>query len=187
MAGLSDPINTEPCFSKKTIACFFGLVNHQIWIGKKNVYRFLHCDRNDGTHEIDFPKGVKARFINLKCWRPNGIPTMVMQSRIPKNKWVKAIQKPPQQIQIKFMMVERQPVFDEVSVILTPNGARPTMANLKHWIPKGIPTMVRQRIKPPIMYSKKIKMPPKMIQMMLPKKFIVFVWVKISKFAFCYS
>lgn len=100
---------------------------------------------------------------------------MVMQSRMPKNKCVKAIQKPPQKIHIKFIMVERQPVFDDVSVILTPKGAKPTMANLKHWIPKGIPTMVRQRIKPPIMYSKKIKMPPKIIQVILPKKFIEFV------------
>jgi hypothetical protein len=104
---------------------------------------------------------------------------MVMQSRIPKNKWVRAIQKPPQKIQIRFMMVERQPVFDEVSVILTPKGARPTMANLKHCIPKGIPTMVRQRIRPPIMYSKKIKIPPKIIQMILPKKFMLFFKVKI--------
>jgi hypothetical protein len=139
-----------------------------------------HCGRNDGSmqnhlnQEIDFPKGVKAKFINLKCWRPKGIPIMVIQSRMPKNKCVNAIQKPPQQIQIRFITVERQPVLDEVSVILTPNGARPTMANLKHWIPKGIPTMVRQRINPPIIYSKKIKMPPKIIQIILPKKFIVF-------------
>jgi hypothetical protein len=132
------------------------------------------------NQEIDFPNGVKAKFINLKCWRPNGIPTIVMQSRIPKNKWVKAIQKPPHKIQIRFMMVERQPVFDEVSVILTPKGARPTMANLKHWIPKGIPTMVRQRIKPPIIYSKKIKIPPKIIQIILPKKFIMFFSLRFN-------
>ena len=105
---------------------------------------------------------------------------MVMQSNMPKNKWVKAIQKPPQKIQIRFMMVERQPVFDEVSVILTPKGARPTMANLKHWIPKGIPTMVRQRINPPIIYSKKIKIPPKIIQIILPKKFIVFFSLRFN-------
>lgn len=29
-------------------------------------------------------------------------------------------------------MVDKQPIFEEVSVILTPNGAKPTMANLKH-------------------------------------------------------
>ena len=81
---------------------------------------------------------------------------------------------PPQQIQIIFIIVDRQPVFDDVSDILTPNGANPTMANLKHWMPKGIPTMVKHRIKPPIIYSKNIKIPPKIIQMILPKKFIQF-------------
>ncbi|GAA3966174.1 hypothetical protein GCM10022246_18870 [Pedobacter ginsengiterrae] len=60
------------------------------------------------------------------------MPTIVMQSKMPKKKCVKAIQKPPHNIQIIFMMVDKQPVFDEVSVILTPKGARPTMANLKH-------------------------------------------------------
>ena len=99
---------------------------------------------------------------------------MVMQNKMPNNKCVSAIQKPPQTSQMIFMMVDRQPVLDEVSVILTPNGANPTMANLKHWIPKGIPTMVKHRIKPPIIYSKNIKIPPKIIQMILPKKFIQF-------------
>lgn len=78
---------------------------------------------------------------------------------------------PPQQIQIIFIIIDRHPVLDEVSVILTPKGARPTIANLKHCIPKGMPTMVRQRIKPPMMYSMKMKKPPKIIQIMLPKKF----------------
>lgn len=97
---------------------------------------------------------------------------MVRQSKAPKNRCVKAIQKPSQTIQIIFIMVERQPVFDDVSVIFTPKGAKPTIANLKHWIPKGIPTMVKQRIKPPIIYSKNINIPPKIIQMILPIKFI---------------
>lgn len=30
------------------------------------------------------------------------------------------------------MMVDRQPILDDVLVILTPNGAKPTIANLKH-------------------------------------------------------
>ena len=59
------------------------------------------------------------------------MPTMVMQSKNPKNKWVNAIQIPPQHIQMMFIMVERHPVLEELSVILTPKGARPTIANLK--------------------------------------------------------
>ena len=103
------------------------------------------------------------------------MPMMVMQNKIPNNKWVRAIQKPPHISQIIFIMVDKHPVLDDVSVIFTPKGARPTTANLKHWMPKGIPTIVKQRIKPPIIYSKKIKIPPKIIQIILPKKFIVFL------------
>ena len=98
---------------------------------------------------------------------------MVMQNKMPNNKCVSAIQKPPQTSQRIFMMVDRQPVLDEVSVILTPNGANPTMANLKHWMPKGIPTMVKHKTNPPKIYWKKINMPPKITQMMLPMKLMV--------------
>ena len=91
---------------------------------------------------------------------------------MPKNKCVKAIQIPPNKSHIIFITVDRQPVFEEVSEIFTPNGASPTNANLKHWRPNGIPTIVRHNINPPIRYSKKIKIPPKIIHKILPKKFI---------------
>lgn len=39
---------------------------------------------------------------------------------------------PPKISQMMFIMVDRQPIFDEVSVIFTPKGAKPTIANLKH-------------------------------------------------------
>ena len=113
----------------------------------------------------------------MKCCLPNGMPTIVIHKSIPKNKCVSAIHTPPQKNQIIFITVDKQPVFDEVSVILTPNGASPTIANLKHWSPKGIPIMVRQRISPPMMYSKKINIPPKIIHIILPKKFIVCAFV----------
>jgi hypothetical protein len=98
---------------------------------------------------------------------------MVMQNKIPKKRWVRAIQKPPNINQMIFITVDKQPVLEDVSVILTPKGARPTKANLKHCIPNGIPTIVRHRIRPPIIYSKKINIPPKMIQMILPIKFML--------------
>lgn len=72
------------------------------------------------------------------------------------------------------MMVDRQPTLDEVSVILTPNGAKPTIANLKHCMPNGMPTMVKHKTNPPKIYWKKINMPPKIIQMILPIKLIYF-------------
>ena len=98
---------------------------------------------------------------------------MVIHSSMPKNRCVSAIHKPPNINQMIFITVDRQPVFEDVSVILTPNGARPTKANLKHCIPNGIPTMVKHKIRPPIIYSKNINIPPKMIQIILPIKFML--------------
>ena len=72
-----------------------------------------------------------------------------------------------------FIMVDRQPTLEEVSVILTPKGAKPTIANLKHWIPKGIPTMVRQSTNPPKIYCRNINIPPNTIQIIFPIKLIV--------------
>ena len=66
-----------------------------------------------------------------------------------------------------FMMVDRQPTFEEVSVILTPKGAKPTIANLKHCMPNGMPTIVKHKTNPPKIYWKKINIPPKIIQIML--------------------
>jgi hypothetical protein len=77
------------------------------------------------------------------------------------------------------MMVDRQPTLEEVSVILTPKGAKPTIANLKHCIPKGMPTMVRQSTKPPKIYCRNINIPPNMIQMMLPIKLIFAFYLRV--------
>jgi len=60
------------------------------------------------------------------------MPTTVIQSSMPNKRCVSAIQIPPQNNQRIFIIVDRQPVFEEVSVILTPKGARATKANLMH-------------------------------------------------------
>ena len=97
---------------------------------------------------------------------------MVMQNNRPRTKWVSTIQNPPKINQMMFMIVERQPILELVSVILIPKGAKPTTANLKHCMPKGIPTIVRQSTNPPKIYWKKIKIPPKITQMILPIRFV---------------
>lgn len=71
------------------------------------------------------------------------------------------------------MMVDKQPMLEDVSVILTPKGAKPTIANLKHWMPNGMPTIVKHNTIPPKIYWKNIKIPPKTIQIILPIKLIV--------------
>lgn len=80
------------------------------------------------------------------------MPTIVMQNKRPNIKWVKTIDRPPKINQMIFITVDKQPTLEEVSLILTPNGAKPTIANLKHWMPNGMPTMVRHKINPPNKY-----------------------------------
>lgn len=77
---------------------------------------------------------------------------MVMQNSNPKTKWVNTMEMPPKINQMIFMIVDVQPVLDDVSVIFTPNGANPTIANLKHCRPNGIPIMVKQITIPPKIY-----------------------------------
>ena len=57
---------------------------------------------------------------------------MVMQNKSPNKRCVNTIEKPPKINQMIFIIVDRHPILEEVSVILTPNGAKATMANLKH-------------------------------------------------------
>lgn len=63
---------------------------------------------------ISLPKGVRAREASFKCCRAKGMPMMVMAKRSPKITWVRAIHIPPIRSQIMFIIVERQPVDEEV-------------------------------------------------------------------------
>jgi hypothetical protein len=53
-------------------------------------------------------------------------------------------------------------------MIFLPNGVKLKAPILKHCKPNGIPITVKHRIKPPMMYSNKIKRPPNSIQNILP-------------------
>ena len=77
---------------------------------------------------------------------------MVIQNNKPKSRWVNTIEIPPKINQMMFIMVDKQPVFEEVFVILTPKGASPTIANLKHCTPKGMPIIVKHNTIPPKIY-----------------------------------
>ncbi len=69
-------------------------------------------------------------------------------------------------------------VFDSLSQVTgfgragsaRPKGARLASPSLIDWRPKGMPTMVRQRMIPPMMYPRAVTNPPKINQMMLPNK-----------------
>ena len=55
---------------------------------------------------------------------------MVIPSKIPKIRWVKAIQIPPISSQIRFIMVDRQPGADGLYPMVAPNGHKAKEANL---------------------------------------------------------
>ena len=78
---------------------------------------------------MSFPKGVRAKVANLKCCLANGIPMMVMAKRIPKTKWESAIQIPPINIQIIFMIDDKQPELAAESTTLLPKGHNANTAN----------------------------------------------------------
>ena len=80
-------------------------------------------DRGSSNSYIIFlPKGVTPRAIILKCWSPKGIPTIVMQNSSPQIKCKTAISHQPRRIQIRFIIVERQPgCFLELTITLS-NG-----------------------------------------------------------------
>ena len=91
---------------------------------------------------------------------------------MPQNKWFTAVQIPPQSSQIILANSEKQPeVLSRVTTFL-PKGNMTIAASLKHCSPKGIPTIVKQRISPPIAYPRAANSPPKMSQIRLPNKFI---------------
>ena len=78
---------------------------------------------------MSFPKGVRAKVANLKCCLANGIPMMVMAKRMPKIRCESAIQIPPINIQIIFIIADRQPELLLESITLLPKGHKANIAN----------------------------------------------------------
>jgi hypothetical protein len=111
--------------------------------------------------------------VSLKCWRPKGIPIIVMQRIIPKMACVIAIHNPPVRSQIMFIIIYRHPEALECTLVSLPNGQIASEAILRVWIPKGIPIIVIIRIILPIKYSAAIIMPPKISHTKFPNIFII--------------
>ena len=94
------------------------------------------------------PKGNKATRMSLKCWIPNGMPTIVIQKSNPQPRWLNAIQMPPIKNQITFMMISRQLRLPSSTTVVWLKGKRATNPILKTCNPKGIPMMVQHNKKP---------------------------------------
>jgi len=121
---------------------------------------------------IFFPNGVSASPAILKCCLPNGIPIIVIQSMIPKNKCVRQMPNPPTIIHSTFMMIDKQPLDPPLSITLLPKGHNASIASFNVCKPKGIPIMVIIIRILEIRYSSAVIRPPKMSQIIFPKNFI---------------
>lgn len=96
------------------------------------------------------PKGINEISSNLKCWRPQGRPIIVIERSNPIKKWVIAVISPPENIQITFAIVERQPVLLLSLTTFLPKGHNTNGTSLKHWNPHGAPIIVMHNTTPPI-------------------------------------
>ena len=88
------------------------------------------------------PKGVRERPAILKCWRPKGIPMMVIQSRVPKKMCIRHAHNPPQMIQMIFRGMRMQPIELSHFSTVEPKGHRQSRPNLNVCNATGIPMMV---------------------------------------------
>lgn len=133
-------------------------------------------------YSIFFPNGVSARAASLKCCLPNGIPIIVMQSKIPKAKCVRQIHIPPTNIQMTFIIRFRHPPEFPESITLFPIGHKASKPNFNVCSPKGIPMIVIIITRLEIKYSTAVTIPPKINQIIFPKIFIQLqLWRKYKK------
>ena len=116
---------------------------------------------------IRLPNGESARSASLRCWIANGMPMMVTAYPAARVMWLAKIQMPATISQTMLAIRPRAPppALERSCSMSFPKGRRPRPAILKHWMPKGMPTTVRQRISPPHMYWSQMKKPPKTTQM----------------------
>ena len=135
-------------------------------------YRRLKMMEYDYLSTICLPNGVNAKPASLKCWRPNGIPMMVMQSKMPNARCVRLIQIPPSIIQRRFMMILKHPPDCGVDSIFLPKGQRAKRPIFNVWIPNGIPIMVTIMPTLATMYSTAVTTPPNTNQRIFINRFI---------------
>ena len=85
-----------------------------------------------GQYLISFPKGIRANTASLKCCKPNGTPTIVMQKNNPSTAWLIAISMPPKTIQSILRNIDQQPICPFLSVTSCPNGHNERLAILNN-------------------------------------------------------
>ena len=118
-------------------------------------------------YTISAPKGIKASFANLKHWRPNGMPIIVMHNNTP---FIAAhIARGMPLIIIQKMLAIRDGAPPPYCTSL-PNGANASEASLKHCSPMGIPIIVMHQSKPAKHHASACHIPPHIIHIALPRQ-----------------
>lgn len=138
---------------------------------------------------ISAPKGINPSWANLKCCKPNGIPTMVRQNIRPITRWPRANSQPNTSSQIILSINPPAPKLPKI--IARPNGHSTNPAILKHCKPNGMPMTVIHKIKPANDQAIAPINPPKITQIILPINLILLTpfrkdlaW-KTAKYMYC--
>lgn len=127
---------------------------------------------------MDFPIGAKEIPANLKCCKPKGIPRIVMQRPIPKNKWTSANHQPQNTNHKILPMTPRAPV--PMSAPLTcsrsttrePKGQRFKRPMLKAARAQGMPTIEITIIRAEVNQESAVVQPPKKSHRRFNSKFM---------------
>lgn len=120
------------------------------------------------------PNGDNANRIILKCCRPQGIPTMVMHSTHPQNRWLSSTRKPPNISHIKSSGRKRHPMAaDDADSVDEPNGQRHRSPSRNVCHAHGIPIIVHASARLPVKYPTAHSKPPNTSQMILPRIFMI--------------
>ena len=104
-----------------------------------------------GIYLSSRPKGARDRGISFICCFANGIPTIVIASKIAWAKCVTAISHPKKSAQRMLKRINFDSSNSLVGTIVLPNGVIVAMPSFMACTPNGIPMIVRHTTNPPIM------------------------------------
>lgn len=118
----------------------------------------------------DEPKGINASLAILKHCNPKGMPIIVMQNKPPIRADSIASGRPDIKSQMRFRRKEPKPPPYTTSF---PKGKKARLANLKHCMPIGIPTIVIHHRQPASTQLMPITNPPNRNHIRLPRQPII--------------
>lgn len=120
----------------------------------------------------------------MKCCRAKGIPIIEMVKITPQKIWLKQITKPPVSSQRILNSVKRHPDEFSLTLVSRPNGYKANPAIFRVCIPNGIPIIDTISRMLAMKYSRAIKIPPKISQMIFPNRFISILFFYVTQYRY---